>query len=156
MSAEMFVTFGLVMLSWAIFVRRHRGFGTSRFSTICPLCFTWCCTVHFCAMSSRIRHVRLQRLRDTFKVALMLLFCQCPFLCDVIEDLATRGLSCGHFGLQVGLKMASRWAQDGSKMPQHGHRSSQDGRKRPQDGFRMAPRCPNRLHDSPKVAPGGP
>ena len=114
------------------------------------------CGGYLCATSSRIRHVRLQRLRDTFKVALMRLFCQGLFLCDVIEDLATRGLSCGHLGLQVGLKIAPKWAHDGPKMPQQGHRRPQDGRKRPQDGFRVAPRCPDRLRDSPKVAPGGP
>ena len=90
----------------AIFERRQRGFGTFIF----------------------------QGLRCTLKAPLVSVFCHSPFLCDVIEDLATRGAVLWPFS---GSKLASRWPQGHPNLTQHGRRRPQDGRKRPQDGRKM-------------------
>ena len=101
-----------------IFVRRHRGFGTFIF----------------------------QGLRGSFKVALKLVYCQGPFLCDVIEDLASRGLSCGHlWGSKMasrGPNLAPRGPQVAPRWPQGGPNMPQDGPKMPQEASKISPRWP--------------
>ena len=87
-----------------MFVRHHRGSGTSRFSTICLTCFTWCWTVHFCATSSRIRH-----LVDYAAVISSNVQSTCP-------------------------TVVPRWLQDDPNRPHEVQRWPQDGFKRPQDG----------------------
>ena len=120
-------SWAILGLSWghlaaprgSFFVPRHRGFGN--------FIFQW--------------------LRSSCKDALMFLFCQGPFLCDFIEDLASQGLSsCGHLWSSKmasrGPNLAPRGPQVAPRWPQGGPNMPQDGSEMPQEASKISPRWP--------------